>query len=113
MKFAVVASLPVLGVSGRAMLEALRKGTTDPEVLSRGKLRKKTPELRRALQGCLGTYHRFLVGRILAHPDYLDEAIEECGQQIEELLRRDRGRHEPFPHGGTSGELERDVSGQQ
>src|SRR4029077_13349747 len=27
--------------------------------------------------------------------------------------RRDRGRHEPLPHGGTSGELGRDVSGQQ
>lgn len=88
-KLAVVAS-DVLGVSGRAMLEALLRGTTDPEVLaelSRGKLRKKIPELRRALQGRFGSHHRFLVGRILAHLDYLDEAIEECGQQIEELLR--------------------------
>jgi transposase len=88
-KLAVVAS-DVLGVSGRAMLEALLRGTTDPEVLaelSRGKLRKKIPELRRALEGHFGTHHRFLVGRILAHLDYLDEAIEECGQQIEELLR--------------------------
>ena len=88
-KLAVVAS-DVLGVSGRAMLEALLRGTTDPKVLaelSRGKLRKKIPELRRALEGRFATHHRFLVGRILAHLDYLDEAIEECGQQIEELLR--------------------------
>src|SRR5437870_7079545 len=87
-KLAVVAS-DVLGVSGRAMLEALLKGTTDPKLLaelSRGKMRKKIPELRRALQGRFGSHHRFLVGRILAHLDYLDEAIEECGHQIKELL---------------------------
>jgi transposase len=44
----------VMGASGRAMLQALMNGTTDPAVLAelaRGKLRKKLPELRRALQG--------------------------------------------------------------
>ena len=87
-KLAVVAS-DVLGVSGRAMLEALLRGTTDPRLLaelSRGKMRKKIPELRRALEGRFGAHHRFLVGRILAHLDYLDEAIQECSQQIEEQL---------------------------
>jgi transposase len=71
------------------MLEALLRGTTDPKLLaelSRGKTRKKIPELRRALQGRFGSHHRFLVARILAHLDYLDEAIEECGHQIKELL---------------------------
>src|SRR5437899_3449721 len=87
-KLAVVAS-DVLGVSGRAMLEALLKGTTDPKLLaelSRGKMRKKNPELRRALRGRCGSPLRYLGGRILAHLDYLDEAIEECGHQIKELL---------------------------
>jgi transposase len=44
----------VMGASGRAMLTALVKGTTDAAVLAdlaQGKLRKKLPELRRALQG--------------------------------------------------------------
>jgi transposase len=50
-------------------------------------MRKKIPELRRALQGRFGSHHRFLVGRILTHLDYLDEVIEECGHQIKELLR--------------------------
>ena len=89
MKLAVVAS-DVLGVSGRAMLEALLHGTTDPEILaelSRGRLRKKLPELRRALESRFGAHHRFLVGRILSHLDYLDETIEECGQRVEELMR--------------------------
>ena len=56
----------VLGVSGRAMVEALVAGTTDPMVLAelaRGKLRKKLPELRRALQGRFRRHHAFLVDR--------------------------------------------------
>jgi hypothetical protein len=43
-----------LGVSGRAMLEALVHGTTDPArlaELARGKLRKKVPALQPALAG--------------------------------------------------------------
>ena len=47
-KLAAVAN-DILGVSGRAMLEALVHGTTDPAVLAdlaRGSLRKKLPALR-------------------------------------------------------------------
>jgi hypothetical protein len=49
-KLASVAN-DVLGVSGRAMLEALVAGTTDPAVLAdlaRGRLRAKLPALRQA-----------------------------------------------------------------
>src|SRR5215204_2035894 len=62
-KLGCVAS-DVLGVSGRAMLEALVGGTTDPEVLAelaRGQLRKKLPALREALQGRVARHHRLLV----------------------------------------------------
>src|SRR5205823_8440739 len=44
----------VLGASGRAMLDALVSGTTDPEVLAElawGRLRSKLPALRDALEG--------------------------------------------------------------
>jgi transposase len=44
----------ILGASGRAMLDALVAGTTDPAVLAdlaRGKLRQKLPALREALEG--------------------------------------------------------------
>src|SRR6266478_6200695 len=50
LKLSTVAS-DIMGKSGRAMLQALVDGTTDPAVLAelaRGKLRKKLPELRRA-----------------------------------------------------------------
>lgn len=86
-KLASVAS-DVLGVSGRAMLEALVQGTTDPEVLAelaRGALRKKLPALRAALAGRFRAHHAFLVSQLLAHLDYLDEAMAAVTSRVEEL----------------------------
>jgi transposase len=84
-KLASVAT-DVMGVSGRAMMEALLSGNTAPEVLAdlaRGKLRKKLPLLRQALEGRFRSHHRFLLGQILSHLDYLDEAIETLSQEVE------------------------------
>jgi transposase len=53
----------VLGASGRAMLDALVSGTTDPEVLAdlaKARLRKKIPALREALEGCFSNHHAFM-----------------------------------------------------
>jgi transposase len=75
----------VMGASGRAMLEALTAGSTDPQVLSelaKGRLRKKLPELRKALEGRFRPHHRFMVGEILTHIDFLDEAIERISQEV-------------------------------
>ena len=79
----------VMGVSGRAMLTALVQGTTDPVVLAdlaRGRLRKKLPELRRALTGRFRPHHAFLVEQILAKIDYLDETLERLNGEIETRL---------------------------
>lgn len=87
-KLASVAS-DVLGVSGRAMLAALVQGTTDADVLAelaRGKLRRKLPALRQALAGRFRAHHAFVVGHILAHLDYLDEALDALTAQIGVLL---------------------------
>ena len=76
----------VMGVSGMAMLQALLSGSTDPEVLAelaRGKLRKKLPLLREALNGHFRVHHRFMLGQILAHLDFLDEAIEQLSKEVE------------------------------
>lgn len=84
-KLSSVAS-DVMGVSGRAMLDALISGSTDPEVLAnlaRGKLRKKLPLLQQALEGRFRPHHRFLLGQILSHLDYLDEAIEAISKEVE------------------------------
>jgi transposase len=80
----------VLGVSGRAMLDALVHGTVDPAVLAdlaRGQLRKKLPALRQALTGRFRDHHAFLLGQILGHLDYLEEAVAAVSAHIEEQLR--------------------------
>jgi len=79
----------ILGVSGRAMLDALVAGTTDPEVLAdlaRGRLRAKLPALREALEGRFDARHALLVGAILAHLDFLDEQIDRLSQAVGEAL---------------------------
>jgi transposase len=75
----------VMGASGRAMLESLVSGSTDPQVLSelaKGRLRKKLPELKKALEGRFRSHHRFMVAEILTHLDFLDEAIERVSQEV-------------------------------
>src|SRR6266571_6503539 len=79
----------VMGKSGRAMLQALVAGTTDPAVLAelaRGKLRKKLPELRRALQGRFRPHHAFLIEQIFAKIDFLDEALDRLTAEIDRRL---------------------------
>ncbi|MDI6895049.1 MAG: transposase [Bacillota bacterium] len=88
-KLASVAS-NVLGVSGRAMLEAIAAGCADAEALAempRGRLRNKIPELEKALEGRVDSHHRFLLAQQLRHIDYLDELIEACTVRIEEMMR--------------------------
>jgi len=43
--------------------------------LARGRLRNKLPALRQALAGHFRQHHAFLLAQILAHLDYLDEAV--------------------------------------
>ena len=79
----------LLGKSGRAMLDALVSGTTDPNVLAdlaRGVLRKKLPALREALEGRFDAEHALVVGQILAHIDFLDAAIARLSDAIEQQI---------------------------
>jgi transposase len=78
----------VLGVSGRAILEALLSGNQDTQQmaeLSKGRLRQKKPELALALEGRFRPHHARLISRILAHTDFLDQSIAECGEEIDQL----------------------------
>jgi transposase len=89
LKLASVAT-DVLGASGRAMLTALLEGTTDPAVLAdlaRGRLRRKLPALREALQGRVGPAQAFLLGQILNKIDFLDEVLATLTAEIDERLR--------------------------
>jgi transposase len=80
----------IMGVSGRAILDALVAGTTDPALLAelaKGKLRAKRAQLQQALAGQMREHHRLLVSAHLAHIDFLDEQIAQFSQEIAERLR--------------------------
>jgi transposase len=82
----------VMGKSGRAMLAALVAGSDDGPALAelaQGLLRKKLPELVRALTGRVGAHQRFLLAQQLAHVDFLDERIAAVGAEIAGRVRPD------------------------
>jgi transposase len=83
-KLASVAS-EVLGASGRAMLEAIIAGETDPEALAelaRGTLRHKRAALVEALRGGVRDHHRLLLRTLLGQVDHLNGAIAELSAEI-------------------------------
>ncbi|WP_327248913.1 IS110 family transposase [Streptomyces sp. NBC_01320] len=87
-KLAAVAA-DIMGVSGRAMLEALIAGERDPQVLAelaRRKLRIKIPELTEALTGRFREHHGFLARLHLDQYDQLTEAIGQLNERIEEAM---------------------------
>ena len=71
------------------MLAALLGGEADPSVLAdlaRGRLRAKLPALRQALTGRVQPHHRVRLAHLLAHLDFLEEAIAELQAEIEHAL---------------------------
>jgi len=83
-KLASVAS-DIMGVSGRAMLDALIAGRADPQTmaaLAKRRMRRKIPLLEQALTGLVRDHHRRLRAIQLAHIDFLDEQIEALSTAI-------------------------------
>lgn len=79
-----------MGVSGRAMLEALVAGTTDAETMAKlatARLEATSEQLTAALEGRMGAHQRMLLGLQLQHVTQLDDAIERVSLEIEERLR--------------------------
>jgi transposase len=79
----------ILGVSGRSMLTAICRGTTDPEALAelaRKSLRRKIPALKQALEGLVNDHHRFLLGQALDQIAALEKLIEEMTERIEAVV---------------------------
>jgi len=76
----------VTGVSGRAMIQALIDGQTDPARLAELAYRRirTAPEiLREALRGRVTRHHRFLLALHLKQIDALDEAIAGIDQEVD------------------------------
>jgi transposase len=79
----------VLGKSGRAMLEAMVAGETDPArlaALAHPNVKCPQAKLREALQGRVTTHHRFLLRLHLGQVDSLDDAISVIDREVEANL---------------------------
>jgi transposase len=80
----------VVGVSGRAMLEAMVAGEGDAVALAglaRGRLRRKQGDLEQALRGVVGPHQQFLLQSQLRHLDFLDQEIAHLSDEIAERMR--------------------------
>lgn len=80
----------LLGKSGRAIIDALLAGVSDPvelAELAKGRLRSKIPALREALAGEFRVeHHGLLVAQMLAHIDFLDESVIAIDTKIESAI---------------------------
>jgi len=75
-----------LGVSGRQMLKALAAGERDAgkmAELARRRMKRKKPELKRALEGRLTPTQRWVLGELLTRYEEVEAAITRVEQQIE------------------------------
>ena len=80
----------VMGVSGRAMLEAIVAGTANSAEmagLAKGRLREKREQLDKALDGRVKPHHRFVLSELLSQIDNLDETIARFDTEIEKYCR--------------------------
>jgi transposase len=80
----------ILGVSGRAMLEALIAGRADPATmadLAKRRMRTNIPLIEQALTGVVQAHHRQLLAMQLAHVNFLDEQIDTLNDAIEASLK--------------------------
>lgn len=79
----------LLGVSSRAMLDALINGERDPgklAELARGTMRRRIPELTEALNGRFAEHHAFICRMHLERIDSLTGWTEQLTARIEEAM---------------------------
>ena len=98
----------IMGVSGRAMVEALIAGQRDPKVLAglaRGRMKTKHTALLAALDGRFDDHHAELARMLLDQIDALTTQIDALSARIDELLAAmpDAQPVDPHPGGPTPG----------
>jgi transposase len=79
----------VTGVSGRAILDAIVNGQTNPDKLlavTTGRLKATPQELKEALRGHIRSPHRFLLKLHLGQIDSLDKSIADMDREVGALL---------------------------
>jgi transposase len=80
----------ITGVTGRAILDALANGRTDPlemANLARGSLRTKREQLATTLRGSFGAHQRLVLASQLRHLDFLTAELDRLNTEVAERLR--------------------------
>jgi transposase len=81
----------IVGKSGRAMLQALIAGETDPVklvTLADRRIKASAQEWCEALRGRVTDHHRFLLHLHLQHIDFADAAIQDIDRNVTALITR-------------------------
>jgi transposase len=81
----------IVGKSGRAMIQALIAGETDPVKLAGladRRIRASPEQLREALRGRVTEHHRFLLHVHLQYIDFADAAIKDIDHKVAALIAR-------------------------
>jgi transposase len=81
----------ILGVSGRAMLQKIIDGQTDPEdlaSLAKGRLKSKKPQLTQALRGYVSEHHRFMLRLELDQLRSLEAMVAVLDERIAEVMAK-------------------------
>jgi transposase len=79
----------ILGKSGRAVLQAIVDGETDPQGLAAHvsvRVKASRSEVLEALRGRVRAHHRFMLKLHLGHIDALDKAIAQIEQEVGRAL---------------------------
>lgn len=79
----------IMGVSGRAMLNAIIEGTDDPKLLAalaKGKLRSKIEALEKAFKGFVDDHVRLMLSAQLEHIGQQDETIAKLDAEIKRRM---------------------------
>ena len=79
----------IIGTTGRAMLQALIAGETDPSklaALAHPRINAPPAQLREALRGRIMKHHRFLLRLHLQQIDAIDTAITEIDREVGERI---------------------------
>jgi len=81
----------VVGVSGRAILEALIAGASEPnEVLKevrKTRLKASPEDLEQAVHGVVGPHQRQMLAWLLGQLDFVKQRLDELDAEIEERMR--------------------------
>jgi transposase len=81
----------IVGKSGRAMIQALIAGETDPAklaALADRRIKASPQQLREALRGRVTVHHRFMLHLHLQYIDFADRAILDIDQNVTALIAR-------------------------